>query len=372
MKKCKVGIHKDCVELTAGNMRLAITTKVGPRIIGCYIGKGSKTNQFVELPAKPMEQPGNGYILYGGHRLWHAPEDCPLCYEPDNAPVDVTETPSGVIFSIPADPITGIAKRIMVEPLENGLFCITHTIENCSPWTIEVAPWALTMMAPGGTTIIPQGFNPDGFPYTPDRQLTFWPYTDLKDPRLVMGQNFIYLKQDPKAKTNMKIGYNDECGWVAYVNKGTAFIKYFDYDDEGDYPDSGCTVESYTCSKFTEVETLAPLETLEPGECAQHVEYWQGLTDLPAIETDEDVENYLLPYLLTSECDCDCCEDDEYDDDCDCGCGCDCGCEDDDCDCDCGDDCHCGDDDHDCDCGDDCKCKEKKAAKSGKGSRKKK
>ena len=320
LKYKTLGIHKKCVELTTDKMRLLVTTQVGPRIIGCYIGK-DKANQFVQLPATPMKQPANGFTLYGGHRLWHSPEACPLCYEPDNAPVKVTEYESGVEFAGAADPTTGIAKKMLVEPLTNGLFCITHTIENCGAWPVELAPWALSMMAPGGMAVIPQGRDDEGYPYAPDRKLAVWAYSDLKDPRLDLGHDFILLKQDVKAKTNFKIGLNDECGWIAYVTGGTAFVKYFDYDCDGEYPDGGCSIESYTCSKFTEIETLGTLQELDPGECAQHVEYWQGIDGLPKIATEADVVEHLVPRLLASEESC-CCDED-------------CCCGEDDCDCDC-------------------------------------
>ena len=368
LKTCTVGPHKNCVELTSGNMRLAITTEVGPRIIGCYIGEKSKTNQFAVLPAKATHD--NGFILYGGHRLWHAPEEYPTSYEPDNKPVLVTETESGVEFSIPADPLTKISRSILVEPLCGGFFMVTHTLTNCGIWPVEIAPWALSMMAPGGTAIIPQGTNKEGYPFYPDRQLNYWAYTSMRDSRIELGDEYIFFKNDPKANTSAKIGYNDCQGWIAYVNNGVALVKYFDVNEDGEYPDNGCSVESYTCSKFHEIETLGALETLEPGESVQHVEYWQGIDGLPEIKSDEDVEKYLMPLLLPADTGC-CCEDDDcgcdeddflYEDECGCG---HCHCEDGECDC--GDDCHCH-----CHCEEEEAVKEAPAKKSGKSASKKK
>lgn len=314
-----IGIHKNCQEFVAGNLRLAVTTEVGPRIIGLYIGK-SRFNHFVVLPPTPFAASDNGFCLYGGHRLWHSPEALPRSYEPDNEPVKIREYDSGVEFSSGPAPTTGIEKKILVEPLTNGLFCITHTIANCGLWPVELAPWAMSMMAPGGTVVIPQNRDPENDPYAPERTLALWPYSRLNDPRLSFGDQHIFLRQDPKVKENFKLGLNNTAGWVAYVNHGQALVKYFDYDPEADYPDGGCTVETFTCPQFTEVETMGTLETLEPGECAQHVEYWQGIDNLPDLKTDDDVNEHLFPHLLVSE---------DLDDD---G-GCDCGCEDDECCC---------------------------------------
>ncbi len=326
MKKCTVGIHKGCVELGGDALRVAVTTQVGPRIIGCFIGKDSKFNHFVVLPPEPMPQPANGFTLYGGHRLWHSPEACPRTYEPDNMPVQVKDCDTGVEFTMEADVFTGMSKKMLVEPLSNGLIMVTHTIENCGVFPVELAPWTLSMMAPGGLAIIPQGREPDGYPYSPDRHLALWAYTDLKDPRLDYGSDYIFVRQDRKAKQSLKIGFNDACGWVAHVNNGQALVKYFEYDPECTYPDGGCSIECYSCNRFTEVETLGPLDTIEPGECVQHIEYWQGIDNLPKIQTEEDVDKYLVPNLLSCDCDddeCGCCDDDKCGcDDDECGCGC--------------------------------------------------
>lgn len=325
MKKCTVGIHKGCIELGNDNLRVAVTTQVGPRIISCCIGKDSKFNHFVVLPPEPMPKPANGFTLYGGHRLWHSPEECPRSYEPDNMPVQVKDCDTGVEFTMEADLFTGMSKKILVEPLSNGLIMVTHTIENCGMFPVEIAPWALSMMAPGGKVIIPQGREPEGYPYAADRHLALWAYTDLKDPRLELGHDYIFVHHDAKSKKSLKIGFNDACGWIAHVNNGQALVKYFEYDENCTYPDGGCTVECYTCDKFTEMETLGPLDTVAPGECLQHIEYWHGIDNLPEINTEKDVDKYIIPQLIN--CDCD-------DGDCDCEeCGCDHGCGDDGCDC---------------------------------------
>lgn len=325
LKKCTVGIHKQCVEIKAGELRLAVTTKVGPRIIGCFIGGDDKFNHFAVLPPKPFENVGTDFTLYGGHRLWHSPEEVPRTYEPDNDPIEVNQTKTGVEFVGNPCKATGIQKRILVEPLENGLICVTHTIENIGFWPIELAPWTLSQMAPGGICVMPLGTEPDGYPYAPDRKINFWPYSDLKDKRFCLGSEYMMVKSDAKIDKAFKIGYNNFCGWAAYVNNGAALVKYFEYDFDGEYSDDGCSMECYACKDFTEMELLGAKETLEPGETVQFVEYWQGITGLPKVATENDIRKHLLPNLLVQDC---CCDDD-------------CDCEDDGCDCD-DDGCDCG------------------------------
>ena len=173
-------------------------------------------------------------------------------------------------------------------------------LRNCNQWDIALAPWALSVMAPGGMAVIPQARDPQGYPYAPDRSLTLWAYSTYADPRIVYGDKYIGLKQDPAATGPCKIGFNADEGWIGYVNGGVALVKYFDvYDrNEYEYPDNGCNVESYSCADFCEIETVAPLYTLTPGDECEHVEVWQGIAGLPAINNEADIVKHIEPKLL--------------------------------------------------------------------------
>ncbi len=337
LKKCTIGVHKDCILLQSGDVRLAVTTQVGPRVIGCFIGKKSQFNHFAVLPPEPMENVTNGFTLYGGHRLWHSPEALPRTYEPDNSPVEVIEEEGMVHFVSRTCPQTGIAKDIVVEPLEHGLFYLRHDITNNGMWPVKLAAWTLSQMAPGGTCILPLGSNLLRNPFAPDRTLNFWPYTDLKDKRLKLGNDFIMVKHDAKMENPLKIGYDNRCQWVAHVNQGQALVQYFSLCRGGEYPDHGCTTECYTCKDFTEMELVGPLDEVQPGETISFDEFWQGLDNIPEIRTEKQAADALYPHLLVDPSD----YDHEDEDACDCGCedeDCDCGCEDEDaCDCGCED-----------------------------------
>lgn len=294
-KTVSVEMHKDCLEFTSGKFTLAVTTKVGPRIIGGTIGKSG--NIFRVLPVAEIPGCDTGFKLYGGHRLWHSPESMPRSYAPDNEPVEITETPDGIEFNSGIEPMTGLEKSITIEPLGNERFRVIHRLTNYSQWAVEAAPWALSVMAQGGMAIIPHATGAPEKQLLPDRSLVLWPYTNLADPRLTLGKEYVFLRQDNKAKTPCKVGINAERGWVAYVNKGTALIKFFEHFTDAEYPDNGCSVESYSCDQFCEIETLAPLYILDPGESAEHVELWQGVSGLPEIKTEADVRKYLEPYV---------------------------------------------------------------------------
>lgn len=294
-KNVKVEMHKECLELTSGTFKLAVTTQVGPRIIGGWI-QGSP-NIFRVMPAKRLPNCEVDFYLYGGHRLWHSPEAMPRSYAPDNDPVKVVRHSDGIEFNSGTEALTGLEKSITVLPLGNEKFRLTHRLVNHNSWTVEVAPWALSVMAQGGMAILPQLRDRKANPFAPDRFAIAWPYTDLNDPRLTIGKDYILLRQDRAAKTACKIGFNGQRGWIAYVNAGTALVKYYQSFGGVQYPDNGCSIESYSCADFCEIETVAPLFHLEPGATAEHLELWQGIAGLPAITTEAAVAKHLEPHI---------------------------------------------------------------------------
>ncbi len=295
MKKTTVEFHTDCIELESGPFRIAVTTRVGPRVIGAFVE--NSPNLFRVMPDEPLPNCPTGFKLYGGHRLWHSPEAMPRTYAPDNAPVTVQETSAGIMFSSGIEKDTGIEKSITIQPLGQARFRLVHRLTNRTPWEIELAPWALSVMAPGGVAVLPLKRDPKANPLAPDRFVIAWPYTDLDDPRLTFGREFVLLRQDSSAAQPCKIGVNGERGWIAYVNAGTALVKFYEPIAGADYPDNGCSIESYSCADFCEIETLGPLQLLEPGETARHVETWQAFAGLGPITSEEDVSRELLPRI---------------------------------------------------------------------------
>ncbi|MBN1865282.1 MAG: hypothetical protein JW808_10310 [Victivallales bacterium] len=274
---------KNCVELKSGKFKLIVTTEIGPRIIGVFLG-GSDNLVYVDPDtAGKTDDPGD-WRIYGGHRLWHSPEAKPRSYAPDNSKVQLKKTADGLCFSAGMEHSTGIEKSFSIKTLPAGKFAITHKLKNCSLWNVELAAWALTVMAPGGNAVIPlpQG---DKKALLPNRYLTVWPYTDLSDKRLVWGSKAILMKQDIKAKIPCKIGLNCEDGWLAYANKGVVLKKSFQHMADAEYPDNGCSIEVYTNNAMLEIETLSPMFSLEPGAELSHIEIWEacGLEKCPQI-----------------------------------------------------------------------------------------
>lgn len=275
METCQFKGWKKCIELKSGKLRLIITTEVGPRIIGVFYGD-SDNLVYVDPETAGNTKNSKEWHIYGGHRIWHSPEAMPRTYVTDNTPIEVKKTKDGLCFSSGLEHPTGISKSFTIKKMKGNKFAITHKIRNDNMWDIELAAWALTVMAPGGTAIIPQ---PQGNKKSllPNRYLIIWPYTNMADKRYTWGDKYILVKQDVNAKTPCKFGINGEDGWLAYVNNGVALKKSFKHFTNAEYPDNGCSIEVYSCNFMLEIETLSPLYLLAPGEEITHIEEWEAM-----------------------------------------------------------------------------------------------
>jgi len=297
---------KNCVEMVSGDFKLIVTTDIGPRVIGGFVGGGQ--NIFCVVPRTAGKKGGNAWNLYGGHRLWHSPESKPRTYHRDNGKVKVKELSEGGVLFAPRVDEVGIQKSLAIFPLGKNQFRIEHRLVNKNAWPVELAAWALSVMAAGGTAVVPQ---PQGDPkeLLPNRYLTIWPYTNMADPRLTWGDKFTLLRQSSKVAGKCKFGLNAEDGWLAYIAKdGSAFVKSFEHYVDAEYPDNGCSVECFTNRFMLEVETLSPLYLLDEGDEIVHVETWTGVEGVGPVKTVADAE------AVFGSCDCEDCAHDDDDD----------------------------------------------------------
>ena len=245
-----------------------------------------KTNMLADMSdAPPLPTPYGDFHFLGGHRLWHAPEAMPRTYIPDSD-VTVTEITDGVILESKTEPGTGIRKSIEVHfAKDKPSLTLTHTLINDGLWGVELAPWTITQFRLGGTVILPMPVgNTDAAGLLHSRQFSLWPYASFNDPRLKLGDEFILFKAD--ALPPFKIGYLSTHGWMAYWLDGILFRKSFEIHSGATYPDNNCNAEMYCNDKFVELESLAPLGMLPPGEEAIHVETWDIFTGIDILSDD--------------------------------------------------------------------------------------
>ena len=251
------------------------------RVVGLSLT--GKPNLMADVTSQPpTPTPYGDYLFIGGHRLWHAPEDLPRSYIPDNE-TSITELPDGVILESKTEPGTGIRKRIEIRlAADKPSVTLTHTLVNDGMWAVELAPWAITQLRLGGTAILPMPVgNTDAAGLLHNRQLSLWPYTRMNDPRVKWDDKFILFKAD--ALPPFKVGYFNPHGWLAYWLDGVLFRKTFDAYADLPYPDNNCNAEMYCGEYFVELESLAPLLPLNPGDSTTHIEKWDLFTGLDSL-----------------------------------------------------------------------------------------
>ena len=246
--------------------------------------KDGGSNMFREEPDLLGKiGPADKWVNYGGHRIWHAPEVMPRTYEPDNSPVVEKSYDDGaLVLRQPIEPNTGIGKQLVITlgKSDKPVVQVDHILVNHNAWPIELAPWALSVVAPGGRVILPQepfhGHGEDD-KFLPVRPLVLWSFTDMADPRWTWGSKYIQLRSDASCATPQKVGLFNSLGWGAFQDAGgDLFIKFLDTEEliPEDFTDMGSNFEIFTKGDFEELESLGPLELLEPGEEAIHTEQW--------------------------------------------------------------------------------------------------
>lgn len=285
----------NCYRLSNGTVEAIVTTDVGPRILRYgFVGGENTLGEYPDL--KVTTELGE-WTAYGGHRLWTAPEAMPRTYCPDCLPVEFQiDGDLSIRLLQPVEPKTAIQKELgLTLDAEGSRLAVRHRITNRGLWDIELAPWAITIMRYGGMTILPQEpFRSHDEYLLPARPMTLWHYTDLSDPRWTFGRRFIRLQTDEKLETPQKIGVANKQGWAGYWRKQTLFLKRIQYQEGAQYPDCGSNVETYTAGSFVEVETLGPLERLQPGQSAEHTENWSLHANVDVGSSEASLEAALV------------------------------------------------------------------------------
>jgi hypothetical protein len=248
-------------------LRVDYLTTVGPRIIGLY-AKEANLELLVQTPDIHWPTPHGEYYLYGGHRLWKAPEDSFYNCPEDNVTVfaekDRVRLQSGIDAS-------GLQKEISF-CLDEHRVLLTHQITWHGQEPIELAPWTITQLPLGGVAILPQSNLTAGS--MPTRSLALWPYASIDDPRLELHDDLILVYGSADQKY-FKAGSYNPFGCAAYLLDKVLFVKRFPVSDFRALPDMGSNVEIFVWDSYLELETLGKLTSLNPSESAIFEENWE-------------------------------------------------------------------------------------------------
>ena len=272
-------LYGRCLSLTNDKIEAIVTLDVGPRIVSFSFLGGtnvmlSDRDKFEPLGGKEFDEfyyKGAAWESFGGHRLWLSPESLPETYYPDNDPVEYVIEGNTATFIPKAQKENGVALSFSLTLNDNSNeMVVSHKVKNISEDIKEYSLWALTVLAQGGIEIIPQNTRDTGL--LGNRLIAIWPYADINDSRLFLGNKYVTLKQDPSATRAFKMGFDANEGTGYYVLNDVVFKKKYDHNIEGVYPDGGMSFETYTNETIIEFETLGELTTLYPNDETEHIE----------------------------------------------------------------------------------------------------
>ena len=298
--------YGNCVKLENGVVELYVTVDLGPRVIH-YSTVGGENLFCTDLDRVSFKKgpemdaafyPGAEWYIYGGHRLWVSPESFPYSYYPDNDPVAYEEIENGV--RLVNRPQIANNRQYTIELTldpDSSQVTVRHAITNTGDTIQQFAPWSLNVMDKGGVEIIPVTQRETGL--LPNRTLTLWDYSAMNDPRVRWGKKFITLRQDVNCTGNFKLGLSNEDGYACLLNKGCVFICRFDYLPGADYPDGGCSMETFTNDFMTEIESVGPMRSVNPGDTVCHTERWElkPVQKMPDLECEDSIEQFIAAYV---------------------------------------------------------------------------
>ncbi len=289
-----------CLLISNNIVKLIITVDVGPRIINYSFIDGENI-MFEDINRDFYEKEsikafGDTWYIYGGHRLWTSPESMPRSYYPDNEPVKYEILADGVRLMPKPQKWNQYVYEIEVRLDENSTkVSLMHKVTNLAAWPVELAPWSLTVLSPGGKEFFPQPTRDTGV--LGNRLIALWPYTKLTDPRLKLNDKFISLAQDASNHDEFKLGINSQHGYAMYFNHGDLFIKQFNAKENGNYPDGGMSFETFTNRFFLEMESLGEIVKLEPNASASHCETWTLHKEECPSDCDAEILNIAEKYF---------------------------------------------------------------------------
>lgn len=260
---------REAYRVRLGEAAMVVVTEIGPRILSLSVGDGPNL-LFVDQKTAGQGQGDADFHVYGGHRVWVAPETEDT-YALDNEHCEVEISDAGLTVTGPITPQTGLQKRLTIGA-QGDRFVVEQGVRNTGDTLYAGAVWALTCVEPKGVIAFPWG-RQGGWDL---KKIIYWNRwmdhgSDVASGQWQPGSDL--FKIVPTGEEG-KVGSNSPEGWVALCREDATFVKSFRWLADVRYPDQDCSLQVYTCEQFIEMETLSPLTTFYPGQEVVHREVW--------------------------------------------------------------------------------------------------
>lgn len=126
-----------------------VLARAGPRIVRLGLAD-SRANLLAETPSDGWDTPHGRYDLFGGHRLWFAPEDPDRVAVPDGHGLRIDPGAEGIRLTGSPERASGLV-RSMTLRLDPGIASleVCHALRNVGDRPTELAPWSITQLPLG-------------------------------------------------------------------------------------------------------------------------------------------------------------------------------------------------------------------------------
>ena len=262
--------------LENGRCWIEVLAEAGPRIV--RFGLRGEESILAETPQLGWDGGFGQFELFGGHRVWFAPER-PECSIPDSTGLSLEaleDSPSGLGVRLIGAVQEQIGLRKTIElrlAPDSAVMEVSHILTNAGSGTLELSVWPVTQLKQGGVARVELPGPVSGQSFKPNRLLALWPYSSWGDERIALTDAGVSVTATPASM--IKIGCLSHAGRITYEREGLLFAIAFDPAVEAKRPDMGCNVEIYSDQASIELETLGPLVRLGPGKSAIHDERWE-------------------------------------------------------------------------------------------------
>ena len=250
-------------------------------------------------------------MIRGGHRLWAAPEDPTRTYAPDNGPV-ASRSSARASSGSPrrrhglrppeGDRRSGSPTR----GAEVDAACTGSRTSASEP--TELAPWSLSVMAPGGVEIIPlpaEAPAPRAARRTRSRPPTSprtrrWSSGRSSTSRTRAGTSARSSSRSARTPNTGRpsSAWRTASGGVGYLNDGTLFVKRFEYRDGQALPRRRRATSrrspTRTCSRW---RASARSSKLDPARRIEHIEHWELFGGVERRRRRAEIEKTITPKL---------------------------------------------------------------------------
>jgi hypothetical protein len=216
--------------------------------------------------------------IFWGSTLWPSPQK--IWGGPDLVELDrsvYTDTVFGNTLKMVSkpDPKSGFifTKEISVNK-KLGAFELKYSITNGSDTIRKVAAWEVTRVATGGLTFFPTG-----------QGLRWGNIVGLvKESK---GISWFNYEPDKIPSKHNKFFSDGKDGWIAQLNNGIIFIKYFKDEPKELAAPSEAEIEVYTNpdKTYVEVEVQGGYTTLKPGASLTWTVFWY-IKKLPKMKVE--------------------------------------------------------------------------------------